>query len=332
MGRPEPGKHLPPTLRPHDGVYPLVVILGPTASGKSDLALSTAGRFGGEVINFDAVQVYRGFEIGTAKTPPEQRRGIPHHLIDNAGPAEIFTAGDYARRARAVVAEVRSRGRLPVMAGGTGFYLRAALEGLFSGPQRDENLRRRLSARAEQKPAGHLHRVLARLDPVSAARIHRNDTPKIIRAIEVRLRARSPMSALWEQGRAPLEGFAVIRVGLNPARELLRERIAARSARMFSGGLLEEVRQLLDRGVPREARAFGSLGYRQALEHMQGLLTLEQAMEETARLTRRYAKRQMTWFRREPGVNWFSGFGDDPTIVEQVLELLEEKLTPYRGA
>lgn len=300
----------------------LVAVVGPTASGKSALALDIAERFHGEIVNFDSVQLYRRFNIGTAKTPLEQRRGIPHHLLDIIDPNETFTAGDYAQRGRAVLAEIRSRGRLPVLVGGTGFYLRALLEGLFQGPPRDEALRRRLDSRVESRPPGHLHRLLRRLDAASAERIHPNDAPKLIRAIEVSLLARAPISELWHQGRDRLEGYSVIRIGLDPPRDQLYQRIQQRTAQMFSNGLVDEVQSLLAAGVPRSARPFGSLGYSQALDELDGKLTREQAIESTAKRTRRYAKRQMTWFRREPDVHWFTAFGDHNTVQSEANNLL----------
>ena len=306
--------------------YPLVVILGPTASGKSELALSVAERYDGEVINYDSVQVYRHFNVGTAKLSLTERRGIPHHLIDVVEPEELFTAGDYARQAREALSRVRANGRLPVLAGGTGFYLRALLEGLFQGPQRDEALRRRLEWRADVKPAGYLHRLLRRLDTASAQRIHPNDAPKLIRAIEVCLRAQAPMSSLWQKGREALAGYDVLRIGLAPPREELYERIRRRADNMFSEGLVDEVERLLAKGCSRRARAFGSLGYKQALDYMDGKLPLDQAIDITGKLTRRFAKRQQTWFRREPEVHWLEGFGDDPAVQEKALARLEKRL------
>jgi tRNA dimethylallyltransferase len=306
--------------------WPLVVIVGPTASGKSELALAVAERFGGEILNYDSVQVYRGFDVGTAKVPLEERRGIPHHGLDVVAPDEVFTAGDYARLGRTALREIRQRGRLPVAVGGTGFYLRALLEGLFRGPERDEALRRLLEQRAAGRAAGYLHRVLARLDAASAGRIHPNDTPKVIRAIEVCLLGKKPMSELWGQGRDALEGFRVLRLGLDPPREALYERIERRVARMFAAGLVEETQRLLASGVPGEARPFGSLGYHQARQYIGGLVSLDEAVEKTARMTRRYAKRQRTWFRREPEVAWFAGFGDDPLVQQRVLGWLVERL------
>jgi len=317
-----------PALTGQTDPYPLVAIVGPTASGKSELALAVAERFDGEIVNYDSVQVYRGFDIGTAKLAPEQRRGIPHHALDIVDADEVFTAGDYARRGRAILAEIRGRQRLPVLAGGTGFYLRALLEGLFRGPERDEALRQRLERSAARRPAAYLHRVLSRLDAVSGSRIHPNDTPKLIRAIEVCLLERRPMSELWGLGRDALEGFRPLRIGLNPEQRALLERIAKRAERMFEQGLVEETKRLLEGGAPRTARPFTSLGYNEAIGHLDGRLSRGEAIERTARMTRRYAKRQMTWFRREPGVEWFAGFGDEPQVQQQVLTRLADLLVP----
>ena len=309
---------------------PMTAVLGPTASGKSDLALVLAERFAGEIVNFDSVQLYKGFDIGTAKVPPAERRGIPHHLLDAVDPGENVTAGDYARRARGVLGEIGERGGLPIMVGGTGFYFRALVDGLFPGPARDRALRARLIARAAERPAGYLHRLLGRLDPEAAGRIHPNDQSKLIRAIEVCLISRAPMSALWKQGKDALEGYEALRIGLNPPRDDLRERIETRTRQMFQAGLIGEVQRLLDRGVDRGARAFGALGYKQALAHLDGPLTLEQAVEETIVQTRRYAKRQMTWFRREPEIQWLPGFGDDEAIQEQGTAAVEAWLAGVR--
>ena len=312
------------------GLFPLVAILGQTASGKSDLALDVAEHFDGEILNFDSIQLYRHFDIGSAKVPASERRGIPHHLFDVAEPDQFVTAGDYARRARKALATIRARGRLPVMVGGTGFYLRALLEGLFQGPQRDERLRERIESRALEKPPGYLHRLLSRLDLAAAGKIHANDTLRLTRAIEVCLLGRAPMSELWKQGRDRLEGYDVTRVGLDPPREDLYGRIGRRTRRMFEAGLVDEVQSLLDRGVPRDARPFGALGYSQAIDFIDGQSTLEDAIESTAKHTRRYAKRQRTWFRREPEVRWFNDFGDSPRQRPEVLRWLGERLEPYR--
>ena len=296
---------------------PCIAVVGPTASGKSELALGLAARFGGEVVNFDSVQVYRRFEIGTAKTPPERRRGIPHHLLDHVEPNDSYSAGDYARDARALLGQLQSRSRLPVLAGGTGLYLEALLRGLFRGPTRDPVLRERLRLRAETRPAGHLWRILTKLDPSAAESIHRNDTPKLVRAIEVSLLGGRPMTQQWEDSGEPLRGYRVLALGLNPPRDALYERIDQRAATMFAEGLVEETRCLLQHGIPRSARAFGSLGYAQCLRHLDGLCSQEEAEESTVRQTRRYAKRQLTWFRhRTPGVRWWPGFGDTAGAAE----------------
>jgi len=259
--------------------------------------------------------------VGTAKVPPAGRLGIPHHLIDVVEPTELFTAGDYARAAAAVVREIAARGGKALLVGGTGFYLRGLLEGLSPGPARDEALRARLLNR-EQKRAGSLHRILARLDPASASRIHRNDKNKTIRALEVRLLEGAPLTAIFERGRTPLSGFQPVKIGLDPPRELLNARLNRRASKMFDQGLVDEVRRLLSAGVPPEAKPFESLGYKQALRVAQGLATTEQALESTQHETRRYAKRQLTWFRKEHGVNWIEGFGDDPRVQAEAIEIL----------
>jgi tRNA dimethylallyltransferase len=296
----------------------LVIILGPTASGKSALAIHLAEGFSGEIVSCDSVAVYRHFEVGTAKPSYEERARIPHYLIDVADPGEAFTAGEYSRQARAALNEIRGRGHLPIVVGGTGLYLRALLEGLFAGPQRSAPLRERLRARAAEREAEYLHRLLRRLDPPAAANIHANDTPKLVRAIEVCLTARGPMSALWRQrGRDPLLGFCVLRIGLNPSRKQLYERINQRAARMFADGLVAETQSLLERyGDKGEITPMHALGYKQAVQHIRGQITLDQAIAAAQQGHRNYAKRQMTWFRREPDVRWLEGFGDQPAIQE----------------
>jgi tRNA dimethylallyltransferase len=303
---------------------PLVVVLGPTASGKSDLALHIAEIFSGEIINCDAVQLYRGFDIGTAKTPADARRGIPHHLLDLLDPSMSFSAGHYARAAHDAIAEISSRGHLPIIVGGTGFYLRALLDGLPSLPGRDESLRLRL-ARREQRRPGSLHRLLCRLEPSAAARIHPRDVQKTTRALEIRLltRALLPPRSL---GR-PLEGFRILQIGVAPNRELLADAIRARTRRMFQEGLLDEVRDLLGRGLSGEEKPFESLGYKQALAHLKGELSLEQSIEATEIETRQYAKRQLTWFRRDARIRWFPGFGWDAEIAREVLETVRKFLS-----
>ena len=299
----------------------LVVILGPTASGKSALAVALARRFSGEIVSCDSVALYRHFEIGTAKPTREQRALVPHHLMDVAEPNQPYTAGEYARQARAVIGEIRARGHLPIVVGGTGLYLRALLEGLFPGPQRSEELRERLRSSAARHGSPYLHRMLARLDPEAAAKIHANDLPKLVRAIEVCLASRAQMSQLWKQrGRDPLRGFRILRIGLNPAREKLYGRINLRAQQMFDNGLVEETKVLIELypgGMP-----LYSLGYKQAVQFLRGECTREQAIAATQQGHRNYAKRQMTWFRREPEVRWLEGFGDDREVAKKAAEVV----------
>ena len=305
----------------------LLVILGPTASGKSTLAISLAQQFSGEIVSCDSVAVYRNFEIGTAKPSRAERALVPHHLVDAAEPGEPFTAGDYARRARAVIAEIAARGKLPIVVGGTGLYLRALLQGLFPGPQRSEALRARLREKIALRGSPYLHRVLSRLDPPSAAQIHGNDAAKLIRGVEICLAARRPMSQLWQQGRDLLRGYKVLRIGLNPPREQLYERVNQRASLMFQHGLIEETGALLERYTALSASTpFSALGYKQAVRHLRGELTLDEAISATQQGHRNYAKRQMTWFRREPEVIWLAGFGDDPAIAQQAVELVRASL------
>ena len=301
----------------------LPIVLGPTGSGKSELAIHMALGIGGEIVNCDSLQVYRGFDIGTAKLPEAARRGVPHHLIDSIEPGQLFTAGDYSQQARAALGEIAARGRTPIVVGGTGFYLRALLAGLSEGPLRDPALRERLRHRERKRPLS-LYRILSRLDPAAAARIHANDTKKIIRALEVRLVEGKPISELFSRGRDPLAGFHPIKLGLNPPRALLNQRLDARTVCIFEAGLVEEVRSLLSSGVSRDAKPFESLGYKQALQVLDGRWTSEQAIESTQLETRRYAKRQVTWFRKEPDVRWLEGFGDDPDVQARALAIAAE--------
>jgi tRNA dimethylallyltransferase len=298
----------------------LVVIPGPTGSGKTSLAIALAERFAGEIVSCDSVAVYREFEIGTAKPSPEERARVPHHLIDVVSPLEVFTAGDYSRMARAAIHEISSAGHLPIVAGGTGLYLRALIDGLFAGPRRSEELRQRLRARAAERGPQYLHKVLARLDATAAAAIHPNDLPKLVRAVEICLSARGSMTDMWKQGRDALTGFRVLRIGLQPEREALYQRINVRARQMFDRGLVEETRDLMQR-YPA-ARPLESLGYKQAIQYLRGELTLEQAIALAQQGHRNFAKRQLTWFRREPDVQWLAGFGDDPLVQQQCLDLV----------
>ena len=307
----------------------LVVVLGPTASGKSALAIDLAEQFSGEIVSCDSVAVYRHFEIGTAKPSRKDRARVPHHLIDVAEPGDPFTAGEYARQARAALKEIVQRGHLPIVVGGTGLYLRALLEGLFPGPQRSDEVRERLRARVAVRGASYLHHLLRRLDPAAAAMIHPNDEPKLIRAIEVCLTARGPMSELWQQrGRDPLRGFHILRIGLNPPRQQLYDRINQRAVQMFDTGMIAETQSLLQRyGDARAITPLHSLGYQQALQHLRGDLSLAQAIAAAQQGHRNYAKRQMTWFRREPEVIWLDGFGDDSAITRRAADLVNAQST-----
>jgi tRNA dimethylallyltransferase len=295
----------------------LVVVLGPTASGKTALSLELAERFNGEIVNCDSVAMYREFDVGTAKPTFAERARVPHHLLDCVAPTSNMTAGEYARQARQVLAEIKAQGRLPIIVGGTGLYLRALLEGLFPGPQRSEELRDRLRERANIRGPNYLHRILTRLDHAAAEKIHANDAPKLIRAIEVCLASRQKMTTLWQQrGRDPLRGFRILRFGLDPDRQTLYSRINLRAQQMFDNGLVEETKRLIekygDTGGP-----LSSLGYKQAVQFLEGKLTREQALHAAQQAHRNYAKRQMTWFRREPDAHWLRGFGDDVQIQKE---------------
>lgn len=302
----------PPDSLPEDPL--LVVLLGATASGKTGLSLTLAERFAGEIVSCDSVAVYRGMDIGAAKPSPAERARIPHHLLDIASPDEPYSAGDYSRDARQTLAGIAARGRLPIVVGGTGLYLRALLCGLFEGPKRSEDLRERLRRSAAARPEGYLWRLLHRIDPASALRIHANDTPKLIRAIEVTVAARQPMSAAWQAGRDPLRGFRILRIGLDPPRQALYARINQRAAAMFTSGLMEETAALLARYGP-ECAALGALGYKQAAMVQRGEMPLAAAIAAAQQGHRNYAKRQRTWFRREPEVTWLPHFGDEPEAV-----------------
>jgi tRNA dimethylallyltransferase len=302
---------------------PLVVlVLGPTGSGKTALSLALGERFGGEIVSCDSVAVYRGMDLGTAKPTREEQARLPHYLIDVAEPDQPFTAGEYSRQARTALREISGRARLPIVTGGTGLYLRALTDGLFAGPSRQEDLRVRLNRSRQTHGEAWLHRLLTRLDPASAARIHANDAPKLIRAIEVCLAARKPLSEVM--ARDPLTGFRLLRIGLNPPRQQLYERLNQRAAAMFTAGLVEETRGLLNRYGP--VKALDSLGYRQALAVHAGMLSLEAAIEAAKQGHRNYAKRQLTWFRREPEVHWLESFGDDDQTLRQAGELVQQNL------
>ena len=303
----------------------LVVILGATASGKTALSLRLAQAFSGEIISCDSICVYRGLEIGAAKPLHDERARVPHHLIDVASPDTAYNAGDYCRDGRAALHSIAGRNHLPIVVGGTGLYLRALIDGLFSGPPRSEILRDKLRERGETRGSAYLHRMLVRLDPASANTIHTNDTPKIVRALEICITARQPMSAAWSAGRDPLQGFRILRLGLDPPRAELYARINDRAAAMFERGLIQETEALLAQYGP-QCRPLASLGYKQAAAHLRGELPLDTAIHATQQGHRNYAKRQATWFRREPDVHWLPGFGDAPEIESAALALVQNSI------
>jgi len=324
----------------------VVVVLGPTASGKTALALAIARRFHGEIVNCDSVAMYREFEIGTAKPNAAERAEVPHHLLDCVDPLADISAGEYARKARQILREIalsenQQHRRLPIVSGGSGLYLRALLEGLFPGPQRSEEMRDKLRGRAEKHGPERLHRILRRLDASAASRIHAHDIPKVVRAIEVclssgppfrrtlRRTVRQTMTELWQQGREPLRGFRILRLGLNPEREALYARINQRAAKMFDdaigGGLIAETERLLKK-YGDQARPLKSLGYKQALQYLRGEVDRESALAAAQQAHRNYAKRQITWFRQEPDVHWLAGFGDDPAIQAEGIAVIEREI------
>jgi len=308
-----------------------ILLLGPTGSGKTALSLALGERFDGEIVSCDSVAVYRGMDLGSAKPSAEEQARLPHHLIDVADPDQLFTAGEFSRQAREALAGIAARGRVPIVTGGTGLYLRALTEGLFAGPARQDVLRERLQnglerSRQQQSP-NWLQRILARLDPVSAKRIHANDAPKLIRAIEICLAGRKPMSEVLgdaDLARDPLTGFRLLKLGLNPPRAALYDRLNHRCAAMFAAGLVEETRELLNRFGPTQA--LDSLGYRQAASIIAGTASQVEAVAAAQQGHRNYAKRQLTWFRREKDVHWLESFGDWPESIREAVELVEAKV------
>lgn len=320
-------------MNPENSQPFLVAIIGPTASGKSALAVWLAERLGGEIIACDSTQLYRGFDIGTAKPRAAERRSIPHHLIDVLDPTESATAGGYRQLVIPVLNDLQRRKCLPILTVGTGLYLRVLLEGLAEVPQRSEELRERLRASAAERSAGHLHRILKRLDPEAAQKIAQADEQKLIRAIEVCLLARKPISQVHREGRKPLEGWEIVKIGLLPPREKLYDRIHARTAAMLAQGWMREVQALLDGSVNEDAKPFDFIGYRELRAVLRKEISLEQARGAIQQATRRYAKRQLTWFRKEAGVQWFAGFGDDPELQGNALTFLQSGgLQPRRDA
>ncbi len=301
----------------------VIAIVGPTASGKSTLGIKVAHQLAGEIINCDSVQVYRGIQIATAKVPVDEREGIPHHLIDFVSPEINYTAGEWAREAAAKIDEIESRGRVPILVGGTGLYLRALRSPFFKSPPTDEHLRRRLTALRERHGPEHLHRILKRLDPSSAGELYPRDWPRVQRAIEVRLQTGSPMSGQKTKRPVPHESIRRLRIFvLNPSRPELVARINMRTEQHFAAGLVEEVRNLLAQGVPATSNALGAHGYRRTVEYLRGQRDLPSALEQTKVDVRRYSKRQLTWFRREPDVEWIAGFGDEIATQKYVFQML----------
>jgi tRNA dimethylallyltransferase len=299
---------------------PNLAVVGPTATGKSTLAIDLALALGGEVINCDSVQVYQGIQIATAKVPLAERRGVPHHLIDFVPPEVNYTAGDWAREAAARIEEIEARGQIPILAGGTGLYLRALRRPFFASPPTDENLRRRLTTMRERHGAEYLHRLLQRLDPSSALELYPRDWPRVHRALEVRLQTGVTMSAQKELRPDPPESVRRLRLlALNPPRDQLYQVINARTEAHFAAGLVEEVRALLAQGIPRDSNALGAHGYRRVVEYLAGERDLASAVEQSKLDVRHYAKRQLTWFRHELGVEWFEGFGTAEAIRDKVI-------------
>jgi tRNA dimethylallyltransferase len=301
----------------------VIAIVGPTASGKSTLGIEVALRLGGEIINCDSVQVYRGIEIATAKVPLAERRGVLHHLIDFVSPEINYTAGDWAREAAATIEDIQQRGRIPILVGGTGLYLRAFRNPFFPSPQTDVELRRRLNELRDRRGAEHLHKMLHRLDPESATELYPRDWPRVQRAIEVRLQTGEAMSQQKNGRPEAHESARQLRlIVLNPPRSTLYQRINERSEKHFEAGLVEEVKTLLAEGVPANSNALGAHGYRRTVEYLEGRRDLASAVEQTKLDVRHYAKRQLTWFRRESGAQWFAGFGEDDDLQQAVLKAL----------
>ena len=313
-------------------IAPLVAIVGPTASGKSALGVFLAQKLRGEVVACDSTQLYRGFDVGTAKPSLAERQGIPHHLIDVLDASQHATAGGYRDMALQVLGELRRRNRLPIFTVGTGLYLRALLEGLADIPQRCEEVRARLRKSAERHRPGHLHRMLKRLDPESAARIAAADEQKLIRAVEVCLLSKKPISELHRAGRTPLVGWKPLQLALLPPREALYERIHARTDAMLQAGWTQEVQALVESGVSEDTKPFDFIGYRELRNVVRGSLPLAEARAAIQQSTRRYAKRQLSWFRNLPGVERFEGFGDDAQIQNEALEWVSQKLAAMHQA
>jgi tRNA dimethylallyltransferase len=303
-----------------------VAILGATATGKSALALAVAERFDGEIVNCDSTAVYRGFDIGTDKIAAADRRGIPHHLIDIADPTDDYTAAQYARDAAAAIRDIHSRGRLPILAGGTGFYFRALTRGLFPGPGRDTELRARLESIAARRGVTFLHRMLGKVDPASALRIQPRDLKRLVRALEVFFVTGRPLTAHFAETASPIPDVEVVAIGLRLPAADISARVTRRVDEQFDRGLLDEIRTLLARGIPEDARPFGGLVYRQAMEHLKGVRDEASTRALIAQENRRYARRQLIWFRKEPNLSWFDGPGESAAAIAGVQHLIAERL------
>ena len=304
----------------------VVAVLGPTATGKSALGLAVAERFGGEIVNCDSTAVFRGFDIGTDKLPADERRGIPHHLIDIADPTDEYTAARFARDASSVIRDILSRARVPVVVGGTGFYYRALTRGLFPGPGRDAALRGRLEAIAARRGPERLHRLLLRVDPESARRIQPRDVKRMVRALEVYFLTGRPLTEHFADTEPPLPGVEFLAVAIRLPASAISTRVTRRVDEQFDGGLLDEIRGLLARGIPEDARPFGGLVYRQALEHLHGVRDETETRALISQENRRYARRQLIWFRKEPNLTWFDGPGESAATIASVLDFLGPRL------
>jgi tRNA dimethylallyltransferase len=305
---------------------PLIAILGPTATGKSALGIALAQRFGGEIVSCDSTAVYRGVDIGTDKAPVSERRGVPHHVIDIADPTDEYTAAQFARDASQAIRDIHARGRVPLLVGGTGFYYRALTRGLFPGPGKDAALRRRLEAVAERRGVAFLHRLLRRVDAASADRIQPRDVKRMVRALEVYFLTGRPLTAHFVETQSPIPDVSILPIALRLPADQTSARVARRVDEQFARGLLGEIRTLLARGIPETARPFGGLVYRQAVEHLRGVRDEPSTRALIAQENRRYARRQLIWFRKEPNLLWFDGPGESAGIIDVVSRLIEQRL------
>ena len=305
---------------------PIYAIVGPTASGKTEIGVELALRVGGEVINCDSVQIYQGIQIATAKPSIEEMRGVPHHLFDYVAPNVNYTAADWATDATEKIHEIEARGNVPILVGGTGFYLRALRQPFFESPKTDERLRERLRKIKDERGAEHLYKILRKVDETAAAKLFPRDYVRVMRGLEVYFQTGKPISEIQPQRSAPPEFAARIEIfALNPPREILYERINRRAERHFENGLVEEVRRLRKMGVKDDTNALGAHGYRRVCEYLRGERTLENAVEKTKQDVRNYAKRQMSWFRHKEIVVWLDGFGNDRNLQQKLWKMIEMK-------